>query len=351
MGFEMLSPEVNSARMYTGAGSGPLYSAAAAWDGLAAELRASASSFDSVISDLADGWWAGAAAMAMGGIAAGFAGWLGATSTIAEGAAVQARAAAAAYETARTATVHPAEVTANRMQQLALVATNFLGQNTPAIAAADFVYIDMWVQDVIAMLGYLADAVSVAVSLTPFAALPVDLAGLASQAAGVAQAIPLDALSQGVQLVSTSVGTALTPLSSLSSGGAPATDPLAGASEPSAMSVVAAVEAVKPGSGAGFGAAAGLGQARTIGGLSVPQGWLGSAPDGRVGAALPGTSLGGAATLANAEAAAGAGAGMPMMPMPTGGGANGGMPGRMIGGGGGSHVVQQRPGVIPRVGV
>nr|WP_078442849.1 PPE domain-containing protein [Mycobacterium tuberculosis] len=34
---------------YAGAGSGPLFMAAAAWEGLAADLRASASSFDAVI--------------------------------------------------------------------------------------------------------------------------------------------------------------------------------------------------------------------------------------------------------------------------------------------------------------
>ncbi|MCV7029324.1 PPE family protein, partial [Mycobacterium sherrisii] len=38
MDFAMLPPEVNSGRMYAGAGSGPLMAAAAAWDGLAAEL-------------------------------------------------------------------------------------------------------------------------------------------------------------------------------------------------------------------------------------------------------------------------------------------------------------------------
>lgn len=351
IGFEMLAPEVNSARMYTGPGSGPLFSAAAAWDGLTSELQFSASSFDSVISDLVSGSWAGPAANAMVGIAAGFVAWLSASSAIAEVAAVQARAAATAFEAARTATVHPAEVTANRNHQLALIATNFLGQNTPAIAAADFLYIEMWIQDVAAMLGYLADAASVAVSLTPFAALPAELAGFASQAVTVAQAIPLDAVSQGFQLASTAVSTALTPLSSLGSAGAPGSAALVGASEPSEMPAIAAAEAIKPTGGTGFGAAAGLGQARAVGALSVPQSWVGSVPDPRTASALPGTSLAGAATIANAEVAAGAGAGMPMMPVPAGAGANGGMPGRMVGGGGGSHVVQQRPSVIPQVGV
>ncbi len=36
--FSVLPPEINSGRMFFGAGSGPMLAAAAAWDGLAAEL-------------------------------------------------------------------------------------------------------------------------------------------------------------------------------------------------------------------------------------------------------------------------------------------------------------------------
>ena len=36
--FGALPPEVNSLRMYTGPGSGPMMAAAAAWNNLAAEL-------------------------------------------------------------------------------------------------------------------------------------------------------------------------------------------------------------------------------------------------------------------------------------------------------------------------
>ena len=36
--YAALPPEINSGRMYVGAGSGPLLAAVAAWDGLASEL-------------------------------------------------------------------------------------------------------------------------------------------------------------------------------------------------------------------------------------------------------------------------------------------------------------------------
>ncbi|MGA9361006.1 MAG: PPE domain-containing protein, partial [Mycobacterium sp.] len=63
--FAWLPPEINSARIFAGAGSGPLHVAATAWDGLAQDLQASASSFDSVIVGLTAGPWAGPASASM----------------------------------------------------------------------------------------------------------------------------------------------------------------------------------------------------------------------------------------------------------------------------------------------
>ncbi|WP_057321557.1 PPE domain-containing protein, partial [Mycobacterium tuberculosis] len=40
MNFAVLPPEVNSARIFAGAGLGPMLAAASAWDGLAEELHA-----------------------------------------------------------------------------------------------------------------------------------------------------------------------------------------------------------------------------------------------------------------------------------------------------------------------
>ena len=65
MSFMTLPPEINSLQMFSGAGSGPLLEAAAAWDGLASELGNAASSFSSVTSNLAGQAWQGAASQAM----------------------------------------------------------------------------------------------------------------------------------------------------------------------------------------------------------------------------------------------------------------------------------------------
>ena len=50
MDFGALPPEINSARMYSGAGSGPLLAAATGWEGLAAELSSAAAAYAAVIS-------------------------------------------------------------------------------------------------------------------------------------------------------------------------------------------------------------------------------------------------------------------------------------------------------------
>ena len=57
--FTWLPPEINSALMYGGAGPGTLHTAATAWESLASDLASAASSFDSVITGLTNGVWAG----------------------------------------------------------------------------------------------------------------------------------------------------------------------------------------------------------------------------------------------------------------------------------------------------
>lgn len=187
--FAQLPPEINSALMYSGAGSGPLLAAAAAWGGLAAGLHSAASAYGSAIAGLLGGPWQGAAATSMLNAAAPQVAWLTGTAGQAEQAADQAVAAAGAYEAAFAETVPPPAIAANRALLMELLATNFLGQNTPAIAAAEAQYGEMWAQDAAAMYGY-AGASAAAATLPPFepAAPTTDPAAVAGQAAAVAQA-------------------------------------------------------------------------------------------------------------------------------------------------------------------
>jgi PPE-repeat protein len=187
--FAMLPPEVNSGRMYSGAGAGPMLAAAGAWNGLAAELQATALGYSSVLSELTSQAWHGPASASMAAAVAPYVAWLSTAAAQAEETAAHAEAAVAAYEAAFAATVPPPVIAANRAQLMALIATNFFGQNTPAIAATEAQYSEMWAQDAAAMFGY-AGASAVASQLTPFhpPRQATDPAGPAAQSAAVSHA-------------------------------------------------------------------------------------------------------------------------------------------------------------------
>ncbi len=187
--YGVLPPEINSGRMYTGPGSGSMLTAAAEWEQLAAELHSAAAAYDSVTSGLATGPWSGPAATAMAAAAQPYVTWLRGTGTQAEQTARQAVAAAAAYATAVAGVVPPAVITANRALLNQLVATNFFGQNSPAIGEAERQYAEMWAQDAAVMYRYAASSAA-ASALTVFSRPPqtTNASGQAAQSAAVAQA-------------------------------------------------------------------------------------------------------------------------------------------------------------------
>ncbi|WP_096291139.1 PPE family protein [Mycobacterium ahvazicum] len=198
MDYGAVPPEITSALMYTGPGSGPLMAAAAGWDGLATELATAASGYSSVISELSSGPWIGPASASMISAVSPFVSWLGAAGAPAGETGPPARAAAAAFEAAFMATVPPPVIAANRVLLATLIATNFFGQNTPAIAATEAQYMEMWAQDAAAMFGYAA-ASTLATELTPFTPSPrtTDPEGTTDQAQAVAKAVSEPASQSG----------------------------------------------------------------------------------------------------------------------------------------------------------
>ncbi len=178
MSFLVLPPELNSALMFSGAGSGPLLDAAAAWEGLASDLGTAASSFSSVTSGLAGQAWQGPASQAMAAAAAPYSGWLNAAAVQAAGAAGQARAVVSAFEAAQAATVQPVMVALNRNSLVQMVLSNWFGLNAPAIAQLEADYEAMWAQDVSAMSGYYSGASAAAARLLPAQSLQDLLAAL-----------------------------------------------------------------------------------------------------------------------------------------------------------------------------
>jgi len=366
MDFAAFPPEVNSGLMYAGAGAGPLMAAATAWSNLAAELSSTATQYESIITALTTERWTGAGSAAAAAAAQPYVSWLSTTAAAAEQAGMQASASAAAYEAAFTATVPPPVIAANRATLAALVATNFLGINTPAIMATEAHYAEMWVQDATAMYTYAAGATAAAV-LQPLApATPTTNPagpGLQAAAVGAAAAVQpaagLGDIVSGLQselanitLGTSSIGTGLfnalpVPVQELLTAldgfigtplifngiqqvgvtaawfifaaipnailGSHTAAGLYGAAEASEVAGAAAGEGAAAGLAgevAPVGAAASLGEASLVGSLSVPASWSAAAP----AAADVGTALAGSGwTVPNEAAPIGGMAGMPGM--------------------------------------
>ncbi|MCV7425831.1 PPE family protein [Mycobacterium montefiorense] len=188
--FAALPPEVNSTRMYSGPGSAPLLAAATAWSTLGAEMRSAATAYDAVLRELISAGWYGPSSASMLAAAARYLTWLNTTAGQAEQTGMQASAAATAFEAAYAMTVPPPVVAANRTLLLNLVASNIVGQNSPAIAATDAEYAEMWAQDASAMTGY-SSASSSAAQITPFTSPQSNTTpdGVAGQNEAVSQAV------------------------------------------------------------------------------------------------------------------------------------------------------------------
>jgi PPE-repeat protein len=203
--FAAFPPEINSGRMYAGPGAESIMVAAAAWDGLAAELASAASGYHLIVTELTGGPWVGPSSAQMVAAVVPYVSWLSTAAGQAEESAMQARAAAGAFEAAFAMTVPPYVVAANRVLLMTLVATNFFGQNTPAIMATEAEYIEMWAQDAVAMYGY-AGASAAATQFAPYQAPPNTTTpqGIFDQAIAVAESVAQPAGSSGQTAAATS---------------------------------------------------------------------------------------------------------------------------------------------------
>lgn len=336
MDYGALPPEINSGRMYTGPGAGPMLAAALAWDSLGAELHSAAASYAAAIADLTAGMWRGPAAIAMAAAVDPFVSWMSATAAQADEAAARAKIAVGAYESAFAATVPPPVVAANRSLLMSLISTNILGQNTPAIAATEAQYAEMWAQDAVAMYAYAASS-SAAAQLAPFGEPPqtTNSSGAAlhnlATTIGASPTSGSTSLLQGLalsQVATVSVPAWLAPdlanwntmmgvltgpfsfqgWSSIPGGPflsfgqvyayaqngqgvtsflAPA-QPVTGALAPIAQAITPHVSAA---GSVGSAASGAMGRAALVGSLSVPQGWTTAAPAIRTVAATLSANL------------------------------------------------------------
>ncbi|WP_034164679.1 PPE family protein, partial [Mycobacterium tuberculosis] len=222
-----------------------------------------------------------------------------------------------------------------------LIATNLLGQNTPAIAVNEAEYGEMWAQDAAAMFGYAAATATATATLLPFEEAPemTSAGGLLEQAVAVEEASdtaaanqlmnnvpqalqqlaqptksiwPFDQLSElwkaisphlsplsnmvsmlnnHVSMTNSGVSMAST-LHSMLKGFAPAAAQAVETAAQNGVQAMSSLGSSLGSSGLGGGVAANLGRAASVGSLSVPQAWAAAnqavTPAAR---ALPLTSL------------------------------------------------------------
>ena len=188
MQFMALPPEITSALIHSGPGSGSLMEAFLEWQRLGSTLDEHAESYAGVLSTLT-GTWHGPSSMAMAQAAKAYLSWLRSTAQQCQQIAASAQAAAAAFNSVRAAVVPTAEVAANRTRLAQLLATNRFGSNLPAIADTEDQYHRMWLNNSAAMSRYQA-ASAQATTLPQLASPPsvTNPSGVAAQAAHAAQA-------------------------------------------------------------------------------------------------------------------------------------------------------------------
>jgi PPE-repeat protein len=167
----MLPPEVSSTQIYAGPGSGSLMAAAAAWNGIAAEMTSGALGLDKVITALSSEEWLGGASAAMVSAVQPYVEWMTTSAAQAEEAAAQAQSAAAAYETVLAAVTPPPMVFLNRTELSQAMATNVLGQNNGVISQLEAQYQEFWAQNTMALYNY-ANQSAAATKLTAFKSPP-----------------------------------------------------------------------------------------------------------------------------------------------------------------------------------
>lgn len=336
MGFDFAAwpPELIAALIKAGAGAAPMMSAATSWQDLAAELEQAAAAYQSVISELGSTWH-GPSSTSMAGAAGQYIEWLQQTAAAAQQAGIQALSSAVAYETASNTIVPLPVIEANRAELQTLIATNFLGVNTPAILATEAAYAAMWATNSAAMYAYSAASGAASElmpmspapqntnpggSLTQAAAAPAgstqsglnsligQLQGsinqLSSSAAGTSATSPASGLLGGIDSflgntvvadgINNSVysaawwfpmmATTIPSLAHTLANAPAAATAAADATTPAALGAGLATGSAGPIGGVGSlggntGVLASMGQSSTVGGMAVPGGWAQATPD------------------------------------------------------------------------
>jgi PPE-repeat protein len=163
--YAALPPEVNVGRLLAGAGPGPMFAVAAGYTAIAQAAESLAAASEAQVNSLMTTWRGVSADRAVPSFRRHVA-WLHELAARAEATAAQATTVANSYTTAVASSPTLVELAVNRVTLIALIATNILGQNTPAITVTEADYMRMWGQAAGAMSAYDAETTANTSALT-----------------------------------------------------------------------------------------------------------------------------------------------------------------------------------------
>ncbi|QLL05065.1 PPE family protein [Mycobacterium vicinigordonae] len=185
-------PELHSALLSTGPGPGPLLASAEAWQSVSVAYAETASDLTALLAQVETAAWHGPTSLAYVAAHLPYLGWLVQAGADSAAMATQQQTVAAAYTTALAAMPTLAELAANHATHAVLLATNFFGINTIAIALNEADYLRMWIQAATVMAVYQVIS-NAAMLVAPGTTLPPEITKANEQATAIAQSLPLPA--------------------------------------------------------------------------------------------------------------------------------------------------------------
>ncbi|MFI6218500.1 PPE family protein [Nocardia brasiliensis] len=174
--FGALPPEVNSARIQPTGGFMPMMAASGAISAMSGALNTMAAVSQGSMAEMGSSWRSRASEAAQERFGQ-HTGWFHQQAGVAAAAAPLVARLADAYFFALMTMPPLGVIVANRIAGMSLAVSNVAGQNTPAIAANEAAYYQMWIQAQAVMYKYAGEAISALGALPPPISPPPQIGG------------------------------------------------------------------------------------------------------------------------------------------------------------------------------